>query len=218
MDSRPRTSHATVFAGGEANVTPSPGPRNFVVAADSGYDHAHAWGLDVDVLIGDLDSISDQGLAHAEETGVEIVRHDAAKDATDVELALDLALDRGAQGIELYGGEGGELGHLLGVASLIGSDRYSSVFVEWYTQSGIVTVVRPERPLTVAPPIGTGVSLIPVIDTDGVNTTGLLWPLRGEPLQRGTSRGLSNQTNEDEVGVTIASGLLLALVEGPRTT
>ena len=68
----------------------------FVVAADSGYDHALALGLAVDVLVGDLDSISAAGLEHARTHGVRVEQHDPEKDATDTELALATAAVSGA--------------------------------------------------------------------------------------------------------------------------
>lgn len=218
MDRQVPTSHVTVFAGGQANVDPSPARRDLVIAADSGYDHAVAAGVPVDVLIGDLDSISPAGLVHAEANNVEIIRHDEAKDATDIELAFDLAVERGAGSIELLGGEGGDIGHLLGVATLISSERYEGIAIRWRTGSGVVTVVRPDRPLATAAGVGRGVSLVPVTDAEGVETTGLTWPLRNETLPRGTSRGLSNESNEDEIAVSVASGVLLVLVEGPPST
>ena len=68
-----------------------PGDR-YVVAADSGFDHALTLGLTVDLLVGDLDSISGPGRAAAEAAGTAIERHRPDKDATDTELAVAAAL------------------------------------------------------------------------------------------------------------------------------
>ena len=217
MRTQPSTPHSIVFAGGEAHAQPSPDTDALVIAADSGYDHALAAGIDVDILVGDLDSISSDALFHAENTAVSIERHDAAKDATDVELSLDRAVASGATTIDLYGGEGGELGHLLGVAALIAADKYRETTIRWHTGSGVAWVVRSDHPLSVATAMGAGVSLIPVTDITGVTTTGLVWTLNDETLPRGTSRGLSNETNEPEITVTVRSGVLLVKVEGPQT-
>ena len=45
-------------------------PRAFVIAADSGLEHAAALGLGVDVLVGDLDSASAEAVRAAEAAGV----------------------------------------------------------------------------------------------------------------------------------------------------
>ena len=65
-----------------------------VMAADSGLDHARAAGLTPTVLVGDLDSVSAEGLAWAEGNS-SIERHPVDKDATDTELALRHAVDLG---------------------------------------------------------------------------------------------------------------------------
>ena len=64
----------------------------YVIAADSGLDHALALGLPVDALIGDLDSVSDAGRRHAERSGMAIHHFPPDKDTTDTELAIALAI------------------------------------------------------------------------------------------------------------------------------
>ena len=54
-----------------------------------------------------------------------IERHPAAKDATDLELALDAAIALEPARIVVVGDGGGRLDHLLGSCSLLGLDRYA---------------------------------------------------------------------------------------------
>ena len=84
-----------------------------VVAADAGLDHAHAAGLTVAVAVGDMDSVSPEALAAAEQSGTRIERHPADKDQTDLELALELAA-RLADRVIVIGAGGGRLDHLIG--------------------------------------------------------------------------------------------------------
>lgn len=218
MDSLEGRSHAIVFAGGEVHASPATSTADtYVVAADSGYDHAMAAGVAVDLLIGDLDSISPDGRTHAETSAVSMQQHPAAKDATDLELALDAAVAAGVSTIDLYGGEGGTLAHLLGVASLISSDTYSDVEIRWRTGHGDVFVVRPGTPLRVSPGTRRAVSLIAPTDCTGVTTAGMEWTLDAEPLMRGESRGLSNRSIASEIAVETATGALLVVIEGANT-
>lgn len=211
------TDYVAIFTGGDARNDVSIPDATYVIAADSGYDHARDRSVAVDLLIGDLDSISDDGLRHAEDSGVEMDRHPAAKDATDLELALDAAIRRNAAVVDLIGGEGGDIAHLFGIASLIASDRYAATAIRWHTETGTVHVVSNERMLRATAPVGTRVSLVPTCDTAGVTVTGLEWPLTDEPLPRGSTRGLSNTTTSPEFTVQVGIGTLLTIVEGSRS-
>src|ERR1700730_8026779 len=76
-----------------------------VIAADGGAELAWMLGLSVDLVVGDMDSISAETLA-----GIERVeRHAVEKDATDLELALVAALRFEPERVLVLGGGGGRL-------------------------------------------------------------------------------------------------------------
>jgi len=220
VDTIPNTTHPTmqlrpaiVVAGGRMHTTPFAEPGTTVIAADSGYDHAVAAGLDVDLLIGDLDSISPEGLAHASSRGVRIDRHDPDKDLTDLELAMRAALSLGATSIDIHGGEDGRVAHLLGVALGMATAFADGVPIAWHTATGVVRVVSPTRSLSLHGTIGGQVSIIPIGDAGGITTSGLRWPLAGDDLPSGTSHGLSNEITDRNVSVAIESGYAFVVLE-----
>jgi thiamine pyrophosphokinase len=182
-----------------------------VIAADGGLDHAAALGLEVSVAVGDFDSVSPGALAAAEAAGVRIERYPAEKDATDLELALDLAVTLGARRVLVLAGDGaGRLDHLLGALQLLGSPRYEAVELDALVGSTRVHVVRGTRELAGEP--GELVTLLALHGpAHGVTTEGLAYPLRGETLEPGSSRGVSNVFASDMARVTVASGALLAI-------
>ena len=202
-------TRAIILAGGELHTTPIIGPDDLVVAVDSGYDHAVALGVRVDVLVGDLDSISTAGLAHARAGGVDVEEYPRDKDATDLELALELAIDRGASTIDIHGGEAGRIDHLLGVALSISHVRWDSIDIAWHTRTGDIRSITSSKPLAAPVSRGDVVSLIPVGTASGVTTTGLRWPLSGTDLVRGSSRGISNEATSEMITVAVESGALL---------
>lgn len=184
-----------------------------VIAADSGLDHAHALGLRVDVAIGDLDSVTPQALARAEAGGTRIERHPAAKDATDLELALDAALARSPERVVVLGGHGGRVDHLLANAALLTADRYATLEVVAHMGGATLTVVRSETEVEGAP--GELVSLLALHrPATGVTTDGLLYPLSGEDLLPGSTRGVSNELVASPASVSLASGVLLVVQPG----
>jgi thiamine pyrophosphokinase len=188
-------------------------PGALVVAADSGLDRAEELGLKVDVAVGDFDSVTPAALARAEAAGVAVERHAAAKDATDMELALEVALGRGARHVVVLGGGGGRLDHLLANALLLASPRWAAATVVAQMGAARVTVVREAAQLTGRP--GDLVSLLAVHGSaEGVSTGGLLYPLRDEALLPGSSRGVSNQLTGTTATVELRAGVLLAVQPG----
>ena len=187
-----------------------------VIAADSGVDRAHALGLHVDLAIGDFDSVSSKGLAAAEAGGARVERHPAAKDATDLELALDAAIALHPTRIVVVGSGGGRLDHLLGSVLLLADARYEAAEIDAYLGDAVAHVVRGTRTLSGTP--GDDLTLLPVHGAaEGVTTEGLEYPLRGETLPAGTSRGVSNVFSASEAHITVEHGCLLAVRPGPET-
>jgi thiamine pyrophosphokinase len=185
-------------------------PAASVVAADGGLLRARALGLDVDVVVGDLDSATPEAIAAAEAAGARIVRHPQAKDATDLELALDEAVALGASRVLVVASEGGRLDHLLGSLLLLGSASYAGIELDALVGEAVVHVVRGTRTLAGEP--GELVSLLAVGGpAAGVVTEGLAYPLTGETLDPGSSRGISNTFVGHEARIEVARGTLLVV-------
>lgn len=188
-----------------------------VIAADSGLTVALALGLTVDLVVGDLDSVEPRALARARAAGVEVERHPADKDRTDLALALDAAVARGADRIVVVGGHGGRLDHGLANALLLAAPAYADVDVVAHMGDATVHVVRSSA--TLSGTRGELVSLLPVHGpARGVTTHGLLYPLEDEDLPIGSSRGVSNEFAQPEVRVDVAAGVLLAVQPGALGT
>ena len=207
-------TRAVIIVGGELDTTPVVGPGDLVVAADSGYDHAVALDMPVDILVGDLDSISAAGRDHARANSVEIEQHPIDKDATDLELAMRVAASRGVRIMDVHGGEGGRLGHLLGVVLLLTKREWDPVDIAWHTGTAIIHAATPKHPVALSVAIGEAITILPVGDVSDVTTTGLRWSLDNASLERGTTLGISNESVSDHVTVEVAEGAVLVAREG----
>jgi thiamine pyrophosphokinase len=212
-----RVTTVVVVTGGDAldGVALPPFPDGApVVAADSGIDRAHDLGLTVHLAVGDFDSVTAGGLDRARSGGADVDRHPAAKDATDLELALTAALRLGPQRVVVLGGHGGRLDHLLANALLLASPALHAVEVVAQMGQARVTVVHHRSELLGAP--GDLVTLLPVGGAAvGVVTEGLRFPLRDEDLPPGTTRGVSNHLVAAVASVALRAGTLLAVQPGP---
>ena len=187
----------------------------FVIAADSGIEVATALGLRVDLAVGDFDSVDPAALTGVLASGAEAERHPAEKDATDLELALAAAVRRGARKVTVVGGAGGRLDHLLANALLLCSPSLADLEIELLPGGARLVAVHEHVTLTGEP--GELVSLLPIGGTArGVRTEGLRYPLAGEDLEPGTTRGVSNVLVERSATVTLEAGTLLAVFPGER--
>jgi thiamine pyrophosphokinase len=205
-------STVIVFAGGNAVARTAFEElplADRVIAADSGYLIAASMGYRVDTVVGDMDSIGSMAQIHE---STEVVRHPADKDATDLELAFELAVREQPRRIVLVGAEGGRFDHEVAAVSVICSDRWSVIpEIDWVRSDATSYVIRHTRRIQGDP--GDLFSLIPIGgDAIGVATTGLKWELNGETLHSGSTRGISNVLLRTEVVVRISGGVLLGVI------
>jgi thiamine pyrophosphokinase len=190
-----------------------------VVAADAGVDLARSLGWTVDVAVGDFDSVSEAGRA-AVEADVDDVRvHPVAKDATDLELALEVASEPAppASGLRprvlVIGLEGGRPDHALANLLLAAAAPFAALDIELVLAQGRAWVVRDDL---VGPlPAGALVSVVPVHGPATVSVRGVRWPLARTPLAAGTTRGVSNEATGGPFELRVHDGAVLCIT--PRT-
>lgn len=217
-DQAQRATTVVVVTGGDpllAHQVPSVPAAAAVVAADSGIEHAHRLGLHVDVAVGDFDSVDPAALALAEARGASVRRHPRAKDATDLELALDVALELRPDHVVVLGGHGGRLDHLLANVLLLASERFAPLALVAQMGDARVSVVRDDAALHGAP--GDVVTLLAPHGPATVRTEGLRYPLHDEVLAPGSTRGVSNELVGHDATVHVSAGVLLAVQPVPAT-
>lgn len=202
----PRTRHSLDAAG----------PDPIVIAADSGYERARRAGVHVHHLVGDLDSIDSRQRAEIDSSRIH--GHPTDKDATDAELAFHLArqiTEGEPTDLLVVGGTGGRLDHLLADIALFASDLTDSFRLIAHLDAATIRIARPGTAAVFQGAAGDIVSLLPQGGpVEGVDTSGLRWPLVDATLDSGTTRGISNELIGPEVDVSIRSGVLAVIQPG----
>jgi thiamine pyrophosphokinase len=206
---------AIVVAGGNAapeDAAHLAGAKT-VIAADSGAQWLEGCGVPPDLVIGDMDSIDPALLERLASQGVEVERHPAEKDASDVELALSRAVADGAHEVVILGGLGGErLDHELANLLLLVDRRWDGIELRIVRGGTTVRALRGGNRRELDGLVGGLVTLLPFDgDATGVRTDGLRYPLVGETLQSGRSRGLSNEVERAPGSVSLEGGTLLII-------
>lgn len=180
---------------------------DLVVAANGGHDTAIAMGIRVDLLVGDLDSVDSTTLPDR----LLVEQHPADKDATDLELAMQVVLRRQPDRLVVVGGSGGRLDHELAVAQLVCSPRWAEIEeIDWLSGRGRSHVTRGARRLH--GDVGAILTLLACGGpATGVTTRGLRWELSAGVLEPGSSLGVSNRLQSPVVDLSVDSGTVLAI-------
>jgi thiamine pyrophosphokinase len=190
-------------------------PTDWIIAADGGAARALQWGLRPDLVIGDMDSLSDGDRAALVQLGCRFVEHPRAKDETDLELALRHAAQGGAQEIVILGALGGRLDHAVSNLLLLALPSLAGLRVRLVDGQRAAMLVRSGESAALEGEPGDLVSLLPLGgDVHGLTTRGLAWSLSDEKLAFGFSRGVSNEMTERTARIEVKEGYLLVVHDG----
>lgn len=196
---------AYIYTGGAidaANITDHPKGDDLLIAADSGFDNATALGEKPSILVGDLDSIKEKKIPD----GVEIYRVPAEKDLTDTQLAVELALSKGASDIVIIGGLSGRLDHTLsnlGVLEHLADLGCHGVITDGFNRARFL------RNGSTLIPRGayTYLSLLAADKTvKGVEIDGVRYPLKNAKLSRAHQFAVSNELTGNCAFIAVKKG------------
>jgi thiamine pyrophosphokinase len=203
--------HAFIITGGAIhpdNIPERPEKDALVIAADSGLDNAKALGIEVSAVVGDYDS-----LGHAPDvpSSVEVVTVPTEKDVTDTQLAVETAIERGADDIVIIGGLGGRLDHTLSNLAIL--EELTAKKVRCVIEDGQNRVRLLSSDSTILPRSGyTYVSLLaldPIVK--GVEIEGVKYPLKNAKLSRTFQYAVSNEITGNCCFISVRKGALLVV-------
>jgi thiamine pyrophosphokinase len=182
---------------------------DYVICADGGARHVKMLNVVPDVLLGDFDSISGSDYDFLKQrTNVET--YPVEKNETDSEIAVELALKKGYRNIIILGGTGGRLDHT--VANMLLLKRIHDAGAEGMLVNEKNQVYYVTSAITLEREEGFKVSLIPLGQKAcGITTGGLYYPLSGEDIESGSTRGISNEFIADTAEITVEKGALLVI-------
>lgn len=182
-----------------------PEAGDLVIAADGGYGTLTARGTDMDLVVGDFDSMGFRP------DHPKVVDLPVEKDDTDMMAAIRLGWERGYRTFRLYGGTGGRVDHTLAnLQSLVWlSTRGGRGFLigEDWTAAAVT-----DGDMTFAPGHSGFLSVFCQGDrAEGVTLEGLKYPLKDAVLTCDFPLGVSNEFTGVASRVAVGKGTLLVI-------
>ena len=186
---------------------------DLLIAADGGSRHYLHLGLRPHVVIGDFDSLDPDEIQDLARMGVELIRHPPHKDHTDLELALFLAVERGAREIIISGALGLRWDMTLSNVLLLSSPAMKGLDVRIVDGAQEISMIRGGEKKIIRGRPGDLLSLVPLgVEAGGVTLTGLEYPLENAHLSVGVTHGVSNVLSGNTAAVELVRGMLLCVV------
>tara|TARA_B100001094_G_scaffold323031_1_gene373250 strand:+ start:535 stop:1197 length:663 start_codon:yes stop_codon:yes gene_type:complete len=180
-----------------------------LICADGGLRTVLKYGIEPDVVIGDLDSVEISDLDRI--TNEKIFKVDADNTSTDLQKAIKHAIQLDLEYATLLGFTGGRSDHLLWNLGLLRTfgDVINLRMLDDHGETRLV-----KGTTTFRAKMGQKVSLTPIdAPVDGIVTRGLRFPLRDESLELGVRDGISNEVVHNPVEITVRCGSLLVFVQ-----
>ncbi len=147
------------------------------IAADGGLYHCRNCDLVPDILIGDFDSIPVEMLEDYRRRQCTVFEFPVDKDATDLELAVNTAIERGSSAIHLFGVLGGRWDMSLANILLLSHEKYKKQKIIIYDTDTAIQIFHPGKYRFVERK-DRRISFLPVsARVSGVSLTGFKYPL-----------------------------------------
>jgi thiamine pyrophosphokinase len=181
---------------------------DWVICADGGANWARIFGIIPNMVIGDMDSISKDERSYCEKGGASLRHFPAEKDFTDTYLALEVASQKGAGDVTIWGGTGSRLDHTL--ANIFSAARFTDcgMKIRFASPAATMYLVR-EDPLLLKGQAGDTVSVLALGERAvGVSLAGFKYPVDGGVLEADKPIGVSNIMMGEESLIQATSGIL----------
>lgn len=186
---------------------------DYVIGVDKGMEFLYHHDIMPDYIVGDFDSV-DARVAdyYRNETNVPIREFHPVKDASDTEIAIQLALTLGCEKMVILGATGGRIDHLWANVQSLTVPYHAGIDARILDRQNSIRLIGRETVLKRSEAYGPYFSVFPLgQEVYGFNITGAKYPLKNHRLTPYDSLCVSNQFQEDEVVISFLSGFVILM-------
>ncbi len=188
--------------------------RAFLIAVDGGLKLFRKQNIKPDILLGDMDSISQEDMNWACQAQIPQKKFSCDKDKTDTHLALDMAIENKNNPIYILGGIGCRLDHTLANLYLLVYGYEKGAEVRILHPSHYVTLLTPSCKKIVEKKYGAILSILPVSPIlSGLTMAGFRWNLQDKSIAQGMTWTVSNFLEEETGTIFLQDGMAFVIQE-----
>ena len=185
-----------------------------IIAVDGGANHCRKLNIQPHVLLGDLDSAAPELVQEYQEAGVEILRFPTDKDKSDLELALELAAERGATSVTVFAALGLRWDMTIANLLLLAAPCSAGMEVELLDSGTRIFLISSQQKVSLSVSPGSMISFLPLHGAvHGVTLQGFKYSISEQTFSFASTRGVSNQLPTGQGSVAVQSGMLLCIVD-----
>ena len=179
--------------------------HDFIIAADSGYDHLKNVDVVPNVLIGDMDSIS------TVPQNIELHKFPTKKDKTDFAICLDFCLENGISQVDVYGAWGRRADHSICAVLTMLQYAKKGLEIRMLTETSEMFILFDKCNI----PHNDGyVSVFPLeASAEGVTLKNFEYPLDNCDLDCCSPLGVSNSIPGEDGEISLKNGSLLVIIQ-----
>ncbi|WP_338452013.1 thiamine diphosphokinase [Niallia oryzisoli] len=169
-------------------------------------------GIIPDIAFGDFDSVSDTEFGIIKESVYELKKYKPEKDETDMEHALNWAIEQKPHLIRMFGSTGGRLDHMFGNIQLLlkASTDNQFIEIEMIDRQNILFIKTPGEYSIRKIAEKRYISFIPLSnEVNGITLKGFKYPLKNRHISLGSTLCISNELLGDYGTFSFSEGILM---------
>jgi len=177
-----------------------------IYCADGGANHAYNLGIIPKLILGDLDSITEEVISHFKKLGVKFEKFPVSKDFTDGELILEKVTTKYKE-VLILGGLGGRTDHFLTNLNLL--EKYQNITYE--DENEMIFWVK--KDMDIREQKDKIISFIPLTPVTALTLEGFVYPLDKANISRSSSICMSNIIDHEVVRISYGNGSVIGIIQ-----
>lgn len=186
---------------------------DYIIGVDSGLNFLYRNKIMPTHVVGDFDSVEEKVIAYYKNKGsIPIHEFNPVKDATDTEIAMNLAVELEVNELWILGATGTRLDHVMANIQILKIALDQGIRAYILDECNRISLWKQEIHLSKADRYGEYFSVFPLGGTvRDVSIQGAKYPLSHYEMSPYESRTVSNEFDEEHVTITFPQGIVLLM-------